>query len=112
VADESGEMVRSSGDGCTIRLRVRPKASREAILGTHGAALKVAVKEPPERGRANRAVCELLARALEVPVSSVSLIAGGASANKVVRVTGLDAERCRGRLTSLLGEAGRADSER
>jgi len=95
-------MIRPAKDGCQVRLRVKPRSSQEAILGAHGSVLKVAVKQPPEKGRANRAVCELLARALRVPSSSVSLVAGETSRDKIVRILDLDAEECRRRLLSYL----------
>jgi uncharacterized protein (TIGR00251 family) len=99
-------MIRPVKGGCQIRLRVKPRASREAILGRHGAALKVAVSQPPEKGRANRAVCGLLARALEVPSSSISVVSGETSPDKVVRIADLEAEECRRRLLPYLGERG------
>ena len=95
-------MIRPVKDGCQIRLRVKPKSSEEAILGRYGSALKVAVKQPPEKGRANRAVCGLLARMLRVPSSSVLLVAGEGSQDKIIRIIGLDAQECRRRLTPYL----------
>jgi uncharacterized protein (TIGR00251 family) len=99
---DEARMVCPAKDGCQVRLRVKPRASRAAVLGRYGSALKVAVKEPPEKGRANRAVCQLLARLLRVPTSSVSLIAGEGSQDKIVRIVGLDAEECERRLLALL----------
>jgi uncharacterized protein len=84
--------VAVSGDarGATLRLRVAPGARRDEVLGLHGDALKVAVRAPPERGRANEAVIDLLAKRLGVPRARLSLERGAASRDKTVRIEGLD----------------------
>jgi len=71
-----------------LKVRVQPKASRDAILGEHNGALKVAVTAAPEKGKANKAVVELLARALRVPKSNVTLVAGAASRVKTFSIAG------------------------
>lgn len=75
-----------------VKVRVHPKASRSAVVGEHGGALKVAVTAAPEKGKANAAVVELLAKALGVPKSSVELIAGTTSRDKVFAVRGTSRE--------------------
>jgi uncharacterized protein YggU (UPF0235/DUF167 family) len=72
--------------GTRLRLRVRAGATRQAILGSHGGALKVAVVAAAERGRANRAVLALVADALGLPPSALRLVAGETSPDKVVLV--------------------------
>ena len=71
-------------------VKVTPGASRDAVVGWLGDAVKVAVREPAERGRANAAVERVLAAALDVPAASVRIAAGGASPRKVVVVDGLE----------------------
>lgn len=71
-------------------VKVVPGASRERIVGLLGEALKVAVAAPPEGGKANRRLCELLARTLGVPIAAVRVAQGTASPRKVVAVRGLD----------------------
>lgn len=65
--------------------------------------LKVAVSAPPEDGKANAALIELLARALKVPRGAVSIAAGAASRRKLVDIAG-DPDALRPRLRALLGE--------
>jgi uncharacterized protein (TIGR00251 family) len=84
--------------GTRLRLRVKPGAKRDAILGVHGGALKVAVAAPPEKGKANRAVVRLLAGALGLPREAVSVVAGESSQDKVV-VVGMEPPGVRERLT-------------
>jgi len=93
-----------------VRLAVRltPKASAGRILGVVEEAdgarvLKIAVSAPPEDGKANAALVDLLARALKVPRGAVSIAAGVASRRKLVDIAG-DPETLRPRLRALLGE--------
>ena len=86
-----------AGGGTRLRLRVRPGARRNAILGTHGGALKLSVTAPPERGRANRAAIELLAGALGIAPAGIALVAGKSSPDKTV-VVPLDPREAAARL--------------
>jgi uncharacterized protein (TIGR00251 family) len=81
--------LRGDAPSATLRLRVVPGARRDGVLGFHGEALKVAVRAPPERGRANEAVLELIADYVGVPRTHVSLERGAASRDKLVRITGI-----------------------
>lgn len=72
-----------------IPLKVVPGSSRDCIAGWLGEALKVRVKAPPESGKANKAVEKLLAKTLQVPLASVSIVRGGSSPRKVVEIRGL-----------------------
>lgn len=75
-----------------LALRVSPKASIDRVLGPmdlpDGQALKVAVSATPERGRANAAVCALLADEFDVATGSVQVVAGETDRHKRVRVSG------------------------
>lgn len=80
--------ITQTARGLSLRLRVSPKASRDALRGVHGGALKVHVTEPPERGKANEGVIRLLAKALGLPARSITIEAGHASHDKRVLVCG------------------------
>lgn len=67
-------------------VKVVPGASRDRIAGVLGDALKVQVAAPPEGGKANAALCELLAQALGVNARDVQVVAGAASPRKTVAV--------------------------
>jgi uncharacterized protein (TIGR00251 family) len=73
-----------------IELTVSPGAARSELVGRHGAGWRVRVAAPPEKGRANRAVVELLAGAVAVRPAQVAVVAGHASRRKVVEIQGLD----------------------
>lgn len=78
-------------DGIALRIKVVPGASRSKVAGVLGDRLKVAVAAPPEGGKANRAVCELLAELFGVPVRDVSIIEGHTQPRKTVQVLGFNA---------------------
>jgi uncharacterized protein (TIGR00251 family) len=72
--------------GVRLRLRVKPGARKDALLGVHGGALKLCVTEAPERGRANEAVLVFLARVFDVPRAILEISSGSGSRDKVVFV--------------------------
>jgi hypothetical protein len=76
-------------DGVLLPLRVSAGSARERLVGPHGGRLKVAVRAAPERGKANRAVLDLLATALGVPRRDLAVTAGETSPDKTVLVRGL-----------------------
>jgi uncharacterized protein (TIGR00251 family) len=78
-----------------LRVRVQPRARREEIAGERQGALLVRVTAPPVEGRANRAVCKLLAGRLGVPPGRVTVVRGLASRDKLIRVEGLESSALR-----------------
>ena len=71
-------------------MRVRPGARTPGLEGWMAdGTLKLAVREPPEEGRANRALLALIARALGVEPARVQLKAGAAQRRKWIEVEGL-----------------------
>jgi uncharacterized protein len=69
-----------------VDIRVKPGARKEAVGGTHGGALVVAVQAPPVDGKANDAVRLALARAFGVRKQDVVIVAGERSRDKVVEL--------------------------
>jgi len=78
-----------SAKGISFSVKVHPRARKNALTGTIGDALKLALTAPPVEGRANQAVIEFFADLFEIPRSSVTIASGETSRNKVVRVAGL-----------------------
>jgi len=79
--------------GVVVRCRLTPKGGRDAIEGVAALAdgtsvLMARVRAAAEDGRANRALCQLLAAALGVSISRVTIAAGGKSRVKRVAVAG------------------------
>ncbi len=85
--------VRQADTGATIDVWVVPNSSRVGVAGLHGDRVRIRVSAPPEEGKANKAVAEVLADALDAPVA---IVRGMSSRHKVFKVTGLDPEQiCR-----------------
>ena len=91
-----------------VDVHVQPRSGRTAVVGRHGAALKLRVAAPPADGRANEATCELLARTLGVAPTAVSLVSGATSRSKRLRVEGIDGADTATALERAISEAGAA----
>ena len=91
-----------------LRLRVAPGATRAGVVGRHGEAWKVRVTAPAEGGRANDAVVRLLAETFAVPRTSVTLVSGHSTRDKIVDVAGVERGDIERRLSSAAGNERRA----
>jgi uncharacterized protein len=78
-----------------IAVRVQPRAAREEIAGERDGALLIRVTAPPVDGKANAAVCRLLAKRLGLAPGRVSVVRGASGRDKLVEVEGLEAEALR-----------------
>ena len=96
-------------DGVTVRVRVTPKSSKDAIEGiettAQGPALKIRVRAVPDKGAANAAVAETLAGWLGVPKSAVTLLTGSTGRVKNLAIAG-DGKALGAKLERLVGESG------
>ncbi|MEH2511376.1 uncharacterized protein (TIGR00251 family) [Nitrobacteraceae bacterium AZCC 1564] len=84
---------RFSADGVSVAVRVTPRGGQDAVDGIETLAngrsvLKVRVRAIAEGGEANRAVIELLAKALRVPKSNVRVMSGATSRVKQIAIDG------------------------
>ena len=73
-----------------ISVRVRTGAHRDEVAGVLDGVLLVRVAAPPHEGRANRALCRLLAECLAVAPSRVVIVRGQHSRQKLVEIDGID----------------------
>jgi uncharacterized protein (TIGR00251 family) len=90
--------LRTTGEGLTLRVRVQPRASRDALGGERDGALVVRLTAPPVEGAANEALARFLGKTLGVAPSAVRVLRGASGRDKVVSVAGLDAAKARERL--------------
>jgi len=86
------EIVDRNG-AITIMVRVIPRASRNAIEGAYGEALKVRLTAPALENRANEALRRLLAERLNVQVAAVRIVAGEKSRTKRISIAGITREQ-------------------
>jgi len=80
--------VSEHADGATLRVHVVPGASRTEIKGLHGDAIKVRVSAPPEGGKANQALVDLVE---DTTGGRASILSGASSRTKVILIRGVDA---------------------
>ena len=88
----AGHLFSVRDDGLLVAVKAMPKSRRDAIVGVmatpEGQALKVAVTAAPENGKANAAVAAVVAKALDVPKSAVSVVSGATDRRKLLHVAG------------------------
>ena len=82
---------------CRLIVKAVPRASRDEVAGWAGEELRVRVRAPALEGRANEALCELLAKALGLKRGAVAVVVGEKSRRKVVQIDGLALEDVRQR---------------
>jgi uncharacterized protein len=90
VSVPAGFEVTERSGVVSFAVRVQPRASRSAVAGVHGGALKVRLEAPPVDGAANEALVALLAERLGVARRAVRIVAGAAARSKVVEVEGVE----------------------
>jgi uncharacterized protein (TIGR00251 family) len=79
-------------EGVILSVRAQPGARKAGVMGEQAGALKVAVTAPPEDGKANKALVEVLRAALGLKRSQVELVSGLTSRDKrfLIRVAAED----------------------
>ncbi len=82
-------------DDCEIAVRLQPRARANEIVGERDGVVVVRVTAPPVDGRANQALCRLIAKRARVGVRRVSVVRGAGAREKVVRVEGIGAGELR-----------------
>ena len=91
-----------------LAVRVHPGARRPGVKGRlANGEWKLAVQAPAEGGRANKAVLELLAEALDVEPRQLTLVRGASSRSKQVVVEGRDVADVERRLTARMENDGK-----
>jgi hypothetical protein len=93
--------LQSHKRGVVLSVRAQPRARRAGIVGEHAGALKVAVAEAPEQGKANQAILRLLCSELGLRSSQVLLLSGAASRSKRFLLVGVDPDELRARIRNL-----------
>lgn len=100
---ETELLLESHPEGVVLTVRAQAKARRNAVVAVHAGMLRVAVTEAPEKGKANKAIVDVLSKALRCPKSAIQLRSGETSPQKRFLIVGADAASLRGQLERLLG---------
>lgn len=96
--------LEQTANGIVLCVKAHPGARRNAITGIHDGALKVAVTQAPEKGKATKAILDLLAKVLGLKKNQVNLLSGQTSTQKKILISGVPAEELAAKMASLLGE--------
>lgn len=94
--------LRSDGEGVRLSIKVVPGASRSKVAGVFDRALRIAVTAPPEGGRANAEVIDLLATTFGVKSAAVQILRGHTQRLKVVQIVGISPAAAADRIALLL----------
>jgi uncharacterized protein (TIGR00251 family) len=85
-------------DQTRVEVRLRPRSHADELLGLVDGVLQAKVAAPPVDGKANQALCRLVAKRAGVATSRVSVLRGEKSRQKVLLVEGIDEATLMGRL--------------
>jgi uncharacterized protein (TIGR00251 family) len=96
----------ADGTGWIVPVRAQPKARRAEVVGLHGAAVKIAVTAPPDKGRANEALLDLASAAWNLKRSQVALRTGATSPHKTLLVTGIGRDDLAARIAASVRHGG------
>ena len=92
-------------EGVVLPIRAQPGARKAGVLGEQAGALKLAVTAPPEDGRANAAIVELVRDLFGLKRSQVELVGGAKDRSKKVLLRGVTREELISALAKLVGPA-------
>ncbi len=97
-----GDILTQLDDGSLrIRIKAVPGAKQNQIAGVLGDRLKVRISAPPEAGKANKAICQLIARALGVKQRDVSVVSGQTNPEKIIAVDSYSVDQATAQLDIL-----------
>jgi len=89
-----------------LHVHVVPNAKSDCVVGTHGGAIKVKLRAPAVKGKANAALVRFLAEKTKLPLRAVVLESGQRSRDKLIRIEGLSEEEVRTHLRAVSLEGG------
>ena len=94
--------IEITAEGLLLPVKAQPGARKNGVTGVHDGRLKIAVTQAAEKGKANAALQKVLANVLGIKKSQVALASGPTSAQKMFRITGIDADELRSRIQTIL----------
>ncbi len=97
------EAIEGRDGGVLLRVRVQPKASRNAVAGLTDECCRIALTAPPVEGAANEALIEFLAKVLAVKKRQVTLVSGAHARSKCLHIAGLSPNAARHALIAARG---------
>ena len=95
-------LMEESSRGLILLVKAQPGSRRNGVTGTHDGALKIAVSQAPEKGKANTAIVKILAQIFDLSRSQIELVSGQSSSHKKFLIQGVSAEELSIKIRSLL----------
>jgi len=86
------ELCSEGKDGLYLNVHAQPGARRPQLRGLHGDAVKIAIGEAAQDGKANRAIVRLIAKSLDMSASAVEITSGMTARRKRVLLRGASVE--------------------
>ena len=86
-------IFKEANGAVTFAIKVIPRASKNQVAGVEGDTIKIRLNAPPVEGKANEALIEFLADALDVRRAQIEIVMGYSSRYKIVRVSGASAKQ-------------------
>jgi len=96
------DYISKSGDGILVRVILHPRASKTAIVGIYREMLKVQVTAPPVDDSANEMLIDLLSDVLKIPKSSIKIIIGKTSRQKILRINSDKFDQIKSKIDTLI----------
>lgn len=87
--DELSLIISEKPEGCILKCWIQPRSSRNAVIGIHGDALKIALTAPPVDGKANKELLRFMAKYFKLPKGGIQIAAGESSRSKSILINGL-----------------------
>jgi uncharacterized protein (TIGR00251 family) len=84
--------IQQAGNAVVFSVKVVPRSSKTALTGILGGMLKVKLAAPPEKGKANQALVEFLADALDIKKAAIKITSGLTSPVKTIQIEGVSSE--------------------
>ncbi len=97
--------VEQTVNGLVLPVKAQPGARRNCVTGVHDGALKVAVSQAPEKGKATAAIINILAESLGIKKNQIELLSGQSSTHKRFLIRDIDLNEIMKRISDLLTEA-------
>lgn len=96
--------IEPHAEGSILPVRAQPGARRNGLTGEHNGRLTVAVTQVAEKGKANRAIIDVLARELSLAKSQLELLSGETASQKRVLIRGIAPDQLRQRIAAVLAK--------
>jgi uncharacterized protein len=97
--------LEQTAGGVLLPVQAQPGARKSGVVGEHAGRLKVAVTQAPEHGKANKALIEALAEALQISRTQILLHSGETSRQKTFLIVGISAADLRVKIARWVGHA-------